>query len=88
MGSKMCIRDRLKEHRRVFLLLGGEEALGNLCRALTEAGLGNVQVRAGERLGYENERILKGRAGDWCSIRTDSLTAVILEREGLEPDEG
>lgn len=78
----------LKEHRRVFLLLGGEEALGNLCRALTEAGLGNVQVRAGERLGYENERILKGRAGDWCSIRTDSLTAVILEREELEPDEG
>lgn len=70
----------VREHRRVFLLLGGELTMGDLCTALTKAGCGNVLVKAGERLGYENERIISGRAEEFCTVRTDSLTAVILER--------
>lgn len=78
----------LKEHRRVFLLLGGEHGLGKLCASLTDTGLGNTIIKAGERLGYENERIIEGYAKDLCGIRTDPLTAVILEREENGLDEG
>lgn len=69
-----------REHRRVFLLLGSENGLGELCGELTKAGYGDAVVKAGERLGYEEERILTGKAVDFCGVRTDPLTAVILER--------
>lgn len=78
----------LKKRRRVFLLLGSEHALGDICMELTKEGMGDVLVKAGERLGYDNERILDGCARELCSIQTDPLTAVILERKEMGLDEG
>ena len=75
-----CPHQLLQEHPRVFLLLGGEETLGSLCGSLEQAGLGDVQVFAGIRLGYPEERIVTGRAAQLCGCEENSLAAVILER--------
>ncbi len=69
----------LQKHPKVFLLLGGEETLGSLCRRLEQAGQGDVWVSAGVRLGYPEERIVTGRAKELCGCGEDSLAAVILE---------
>lgn len=79
-GRSCDIEKILKEHRKAFLLLGGEENLRTLCKRLTEAGMGEVRVCAGVRLGYPDEQIIKGCAQKLQERETDSLTAVILER--------
>lgn len=70
----------LKEHRRVFLLLGGKESLASICKRLCGGGLGQVCVRAGVRMGYDDEQLLQGRAEELIEKETDGLAAVLLER--------
>lgn len=89
-GRDCDVLGLLQEHKRVFLLLGRAEDLGNICMELTEAGMGTVHVSAGMRLGYPDEQVVTGIAGELRGIRTDSLAAVILERDGQtgEKNEG
>lgn len=49
-------------HAKVFCLTGGENTPDALCRELCQAGLGAVTVYVGERLSYEDERIVSGSA--------------------------
>lgn len=74
----------LAGHRRVFLLLGGEQPLKPLCRRLKEHGYGGIRMAAGERLGYPEERILTGTPEQLEHEVTDTLIAVLLEQEGEE----
>lgn len=87
-GRECDVEQLLREHPKVFLLLGGEENLGKLCRRLVRAGMGSVQVSAGIRLGYDDERIIKGSANKLCGRKEDSLAAVILERQAGGEDIG
>lgn len=76
----------LKEHPRVFLLLGGALTVSGVCRSLTEAGLGSTQVFAGTRLGYKEEQLFCGTAKELQAQKTDGLAAVILERRAERTD--
>lgn len=71
----------LKEHEKVFLLLGGEDSVSRLCRQLTAGGYGDAWVSVGERLSYPEERVVTGRAEDWMEERFDSLVAVLIRRK-------
>lgn len=71
----------LKQHERVFLLLGGKETLRSICRKLTEAGYGETAVKAGVCMGYPNERWITGTAEELTDCSTEALAAVILERQ-------
>lgn len=71
----------LKHHKRIFLLLGGKETLSALCKKLTDQGLGRTFVRAGVRLGYEDERLIADYAEKLQKIQVSDLASVILERE-------
>ena len=70
----------LRHHDRVLLLLGGEDAVKNLCRKLAGNGYAKVTVSVGERLSYPDERIVTGNAEDVQDYSFGSLTAVLLEQ--------
>lgn len=71
--------------RRVFALVGGEGGMTDLCRTLTEAGLGRVKVSVGERLGYPQERVTVGTAAELAAESFDSLSAALIENDGAVP---
>ncbi|MGL5436742.1 MAG: precorrin-6A reductase [Lachnospiraceae bacterium] len=89
-GRSVSITELLARHRRVFLLLGGKDPLQTLCRTLTGNGFADVRMAVGERLGYPEERILTGTPDQLIDVATDTLIAVLLERDGKERsnDEG
>lgn len=66
-------------HPRVFALVGGEDGIPRLCRALTEGGLGDVRVHVGERLSYPDEKITVGFAAELAGRRFDTLSAALIE---------
>lgn len=68
----------LSRGRRVFVLVGGDNGLGGLCRTLTQAGLGATRVSAGENLSYPNEKITRGTAEELQNTHFDSLCAALL----------
>lgn len=70
----------LKIHDKIFMLLGGENAVGNLCRRLDENGYSNVSVSVGERLSYPNERIVTGKASELKELVFDGLAAVLIQK--------
>ena len=72
----------LSRGRRVFVLVGGENGMGRLCRTLTQAGLGHTRVSAGENLSYPNEKITTGTAETLQSGNFDSLCAALLHCPG------
>lgn len=73
------------QNRRVFALVGGPEGMADLCRTLTEAGLGQVRVTAGERLGYPEERLTAGTAAELAERSFDPLSAALIENDHARP---
>lgn len=69
----------VRSHRRVFVLVGGENGMGKLCRSLTEGGLGGVTVSAGQNLGYPAEEITTGSAEALAERTFPSLCAALIE---------
>ena len=78
-GRERDIARDVRANRRVFALVGGENGAGLLCRRLAEAGLGNVTVHIGERLGYPEEKLSSGPADALADGIYDSLSAVLIE---------
>ena len=68
-------------NRRVFALVGGETGMARLCGRLTRAGLGDVRVSIGERLGYEEERITVGTAEELAEGSYHSLSVALIEHD-------
>ena len=78
-GRERSIAGDVRRNARVFTLVGGENGMAGLCRRLTQAGLGDVLVSAGERLSYEDERITRGTARELAEGTFDSLCAALIE---------
>lgn len=78
-GREGDICRAVARHRRVFVLTGGENGLTQVCRRLTEAGLGKVLVSAGENLGAPQEKITAGPAEILAKVPFGSLTCALLE---------
>lgn len=81
-GRTLAIGPVVRIHRRVFALVGGESGVSDLCRQLVESGMGDVSVSVGERLSYPEERIVTGSAQELAQMSFQSLSAVLIEREG------
>lgn len=63
---------------KVFVLVGGENGMGKLCRHLTEYGLGHVTVSVGEQLGYPEEKITVGTAEALSGQTFHSLSVCLI----------
>ena len=82
-GTKQNIAVHVRSNERTFFLLGGDMTVPAVCRRLSEYGLGNIRVYAGERLGYPEERIFSGSACELQNCETDYLSVMIAENSGF-----
>ncbi|MDO4870203.1 MAG: precorrin-6y C5,15-methyltransferase (decarboxylating) subunit CbiE [Bacillota bacterium] len=62
----------------VFFLTGGRLGPADLCRQLADAGLGGLQAAAGERLSYEDERIIYGDAAEFADMEFAPLSVLLV----------
>ena len=65
-------------HAKTFLLTGGKAKADDVCRQLVDAGLGEVTVHVGERLSYDDERILCGSARELSGCSFDDLAVMLV----------
>lgn len=66
-------------HEKTFVLTGGSTRAQDICRSLTERGLGDIRVSVGERLSYPEERITAGTARELAGGAFDSLAVLLAE---------
>ena len=69
----------IMRYPRIFTLVGGENGMAQLCRHLTEEGLGSVKVSVGERLSYCDEKITVGKAEELAEQQFHSLSVALIE---------
>lgn len=65
---------------RLFVLLGGENGAGRLCKALCSSGYGHLMVSVGEDLSYPQEKILTGTAEALKDAVFGSLCLMLIEK--------
>ena len=82
-GREGDIAGTVLRHPKVFALVGGQDGMKNLCAALVQAGLDNIQVAVGERLGYPDERITQGTAAELAERDFDKLSVALLTGGGF-----
>ena len=80
-GRSHNVVGEIQSHRRTFALTGGATKAEDLCRALTERGLGEVRVSVGERLSYPDERIVTGTAAELAQERFADLSVLLAEHD-------
>jgi precorrin-6Y C5,15-methyltransferase (decarboxylating) len=78
-GRQHNIVPDVRSHDRVFVLVGGENGIQELCRSLVDAGLGNVQVSVGERLSYPDEKITQDTAEHLAGGTYETLSVALIE---------
>lgn len=66
-----------------FFLTSGAAGAGQLCRRLTEAGLGHLETAAGEELSYPGERIVRGTAAEFSGKTFAPLSVLLVQ--GVRP---
>ena len=78
-GREGDIASALRDHPRIFALVGGENGMGDLCRSLAAAGLGKARVSVGERLSYPDEKITVGTAEELQNGKFAPLSVALVE---------
>ncbi len=68
----------VKSHKKVFVLVGGENGIGRLCRTLCDGGLKDVAVHVGEQLSYDEEKLTSGTAEELKDRTFASLSAAFI----------
>ena len=71
--------EEVRTHAKTFMLTGGKTKARDVCTLLTQAGLGEVTVHVGERLSYDDERIVHGSATDLSQQDFLDLAVMLVE---------
>lgn len=83
-GRDAGIIPAIKRNRLVFALVGGENGAGRVIDELNKAGLSEVKVTVGERLGYDDEHITKDTVSELAGKAFAPLSALLLENPSPE----
>ncbi len=78
-GRSCDVPGEIQCHARTFALTGGAVKAQDICRELTERGLGDVRVTVGERLGGPEERIVEGTAQELAGQEFADLSVLLAE---------
>ena len=81
-GRAGSILGAVSYHQKVFALTGGAQKATDVCRALTDAGLGNLTVHLGENLGAADERVETGTAAALAEKPCGDLAVLLIEHPG------
>jgi precorrin-6Y C5,15-methyltransferase (decarboxylating) len=82
-GRKNSILGSISYNQKVFVLTGGNNKAHAVCSSLTDNGLGDVVVTAGENLSMPKERIIKGSAKELSEYTFDDLTVLLIENHNF-----
>lgn len=77
---------KVRAHRLVMVLAGGENDVCSICCVLCENGFGSLKLQIGERLSYPDERITVGAAEELIGKAFDALSLVLIENPGAGRD--
>lgn len=80
-GRTVDVVELLKHHKKIFLLLGGEDSVRMLCKELVKHGYGAVKVSVGERLSYPDEQVVTKTAEELRNQVFGALAAVLIRNE-------
>ena len=80
-GKDMNFVQTIHRHPKTFLLLGGKNTGRYFYEALSEYGLGDVQVHIGRQMSYEEEKILSGKLCEMKAEDFEGLCAVLVENQ-------
>lgn len=69
----------MQSHARTFAITGGSTHVEDICTDLVKRGLGGLMVHAGERLSYEDERIVSGTADELSGMTFADLSVLVVE---------
>lgn len=83
-GRSSNLVSLVKHHKQVFSLLGSRDGIRKLAEELIAFGLGDVLLYIGERLSYEDEKILKGRPEEFLDYEGEPLSVVYIENPAYE----
>lgn len=78
-GRNGNIASSVSKSKRIFTLVGGENGMHDVCKALCDAGMHDAKLSVGENLGYENEIITCGSASELLCHNFSSLSVAIIE---------
>lgn len=83
-GNNANIARAAARNRYCFFLLGGENTPAAVCRRLCKYGLGAVDVFVGCDLAYSDERIVSGKASEFCETEFSGLCVMVTENGSPE----
>lgn len=94
-GRSANLISAVREHAKVFALLGKGEEISQICEKLVYYGFSDARVTVGENLSYPQERIRSGTARQMAEESFCDLCALLIERpksakivtHGLEDDD-
>lgn len=68
----------VRSHEKIFVLTGGENNVNSICRTLSGAGLGHLQLSVGENLSYPEEKITSGTAAELAGRAFHPLSVILI----------
>lgn len=71
----------IQANAKTFVITGGKTKVDDICRNLVQRGLGDVSVAAGERLSYDDERIVCGTAAELADMAFADLTVMLAQND-------
>lgn len=87
-GRKANPLGSIYSNRYTFLLLGSDAKPNDVCSMLADVNLGELKVYIGEKLSYEDEKIVAGRALDFADDTNFSgLAVMIVENPGYRTED-
>jgi precorrin-6Y C5,15-methyltransferase (decarboxylating) len=83
-GRECNLADAVRQNEKVFVLSAGSDGIVKIGKRLEAAGLGDVTVYVGERLSYDDEKIVSGSAAEFAKCSDgdfDSLSVALIINE-------
>ena len=71
----------IQSNAKTFCITGGKTKVEDICRDLVDRGFGDVRVWAGERLSYDDERIVEGTAAELAAMSFADLSVMLAANE-------
>ncbi len=80
-GKKANIIGYIRKYKKVFVLLSGKDDIKNLCDKLCFYNMGYVVLNIGQRLSYNDEKIITAKAEDIKNFDFDDLSVILAENQ-------
>lgn len=74
----------IRQHPRLFAIVGNTTGISEVCEKLTQYGMGAVRIFIGEQLSYPTEKISQGSVRDYTAYETDGLSVMLLENDSAK----